>query len=198
MSAAIFNFDASILLWIQAHLRGVLDPVVVFITHLGDKGLLWIALTLILLIPRRTRRVGVTSAVSMLIGLVVVNIVLKNWIARTRPYELIEGLQLMIEKQHDFSFPSGHATNSLACAWVLFRGMRKRYGVPALILALLICFSRLYVGVHYPTDVFAGIAVGIAAAECARAVVSALRRRFPAFRDFIRPSKKKKRRAKRA
>lgn len=184
---AIFNFDASILLWIQAHIRGgILDPIMIFITHLGDAGILWIAVTLILLIRQRTRRVGVTSAISMLIGLIVANLILKNWIARIRPYVLIEGLQLMIERQPDFSFPSGHATNSLACAWVMFRGMKRRYGVPALILALVICFSRLYVGVHYPTDVLAGICIGIAAAEAARVIVRALRRRFPRFKAFTR------------
>ena len=192
---AIFNFDAAILLWLQNSFRNpVLNPVMIFITHLGDKGLFWIALTYLMLCFRKTRKTAVASMVSMTIGLIVVNVVLKNWVARVRPYELIEGLNLMIEKQHDFSFPSGHATNSLACAWVMFRLLDKEYGIPALVLALLISFSRLYVGVHYPTDVFAGIIAGIVAAELAIVIVNALRRRFPAFRDFTRakPPKKKK------
>ena len=183
---AIFNFDASILLWIQANLRGPLDGLFTFITHLGDKGLLWILLSLVMLWPRKTRRTGVTSIIAMAIGLVVANLILKNWIARVRPYELVEGLNLMINKQHDFSFPSGHATNSLACAWVIFRTQKKAFGVPALVVALLICFSRLYVGVHYPTDVLAGIVIGICAAEAAIAIVRALRKRFPKFRKFIK------------
>ena len=190
---AIFNFDASILLWIQNNLRGpVLNPVMTFITQLGDKGLFWIVLTLVLLCFRKTRKAGVTSAIAMVIGLIVVNIILKNWLARIRPYELIGELQLMIEKQKDFSFPSGHATNSFACAWVLFRDLKKRYGVPALVLAILISFSRLFVGVHYPTDIFAGVAIGICAAELARVIVRTLRRRFPAFRDFTRTTEKKR------
>lgn len=195
---AIFNFDAAILLWLQNSFRNpILNPIMIFITHLGDKGLFWIALTLLMLGFRKTRKVGVASMISMVIGLIVVNIVLKNWVARVRPYELIEGLNLMIEKQHDFSFPSGHATNSLACAWVMFRMMDKKFGIPALVMALLISFSRLYVAVHYPTDVFAGIVVGIVAAELAMIIVDALKKRFPAFRDFIRtrPPKKKKRKA---
>lgn len=198
MSTAIFNFDAAILLWLQNVVRNpVLNPIMIFITHLGDKGLFWIALTLILMIFRKTRRTGVTSAVAMVLGLLVVNIVLKNWVARVRPYELIEGLQLMIEKQHDFSFPSGHATNSLACAWVLFRRLDKKYGVPALILALLISFSRLYVAVHYPTDVFAGIIIGILSAEAAIRIVKALRKKSPAFKAFVasKPPKKKRKKA---
>lgn len=192
---AIFNFDAAILLWLQNSFRNpVLNPIMIFITHLGDKGLFWIALTYLMLCFRKTRKTAVASMISMAIGLIVVNVALKNWVARVRPYELIEGLNLMIEKQHDFSFPSGHATNSLACAWVMFRLLDKKYGIPALVLALLVSFSRLYVGVHYPTDVFAGIIVGIVAAELAIVIVNALRRRFPAFRDFTRtkPPKKKK------
>ena len=114
-----------------------------------------------------TRKLGVLCAFSMLLGLCVTNLVIKNWVARVRPYELIEELELIIEKQHDFSFPSGHATNALACAWVMFRLLDKKAGIPALILALLICFTRLHVGVHYPTDVLAGIIVGIFAAELA-------------------------------
>ena len=189
---AVFNFDANILLWIQANLRGGLDGFFTFITHLGDKGLLWIALTLILMFPRKTRRAGVASAIAMVLGLIVTNLILKNLVDKHRPYELINGLTLMIEKQPDSSFPSGHATNSMACSWVLFRTLKKRYSVIALILALLICFSRLYVGVHYPTDVLAGIAIGICAAEFAIALVKTLKRRFPAFRRFINPKLKQR------
>ena len=192
MSNAIFMFDANILLWIQHNLRvGILNPIMIFITHLGDKGLFWTILTLALMFFRKTRKTGVTSAISMVIGLIVVNIILKNWVARIRPYELVEGLNLMIEKQKDFSFPSGHATNSFACAWVLFRELKKPYGVSALILAILIALSRLFVGVHYPTDIIIGIAIGICSAEAARAIVKALKNRFPAFRDYIRPTVKK-------
>ncbi len=192
MSNAIFLFDANILLWIQHNLRvGILNPIMIFITHLGDKGLFWIVLTLTLMCFRKTRRAGVTSAIAMTLGLIVANLILKNWVARIRPYELVEGLNLMIEKQHDFSFPSGHATNSFACAWVLLRELKKPYGVSALILAILIALSRLFVGVHYPTDIFVGIAIGICSAEAARAIVKALKKRFPAFRDFIRPTVKK-------
>ena len=177
--SAIFNWDASILLWIQDHLRcAFLTPIMKGVTHLGDSGLFWIAATLILLAFRKTRSIGLASAVSMIIGLIVTNLILKNWVARIRPYELIDGLRLMIEKQKDFSFPSGHATNSFAAAWAIFRAAPRKYGVPELILAILIAFSRLYVGVHYPTDVLAGIAIVIAAVEAARW----LTKRIPARR----------------
>lgn len=191
MNPPIFDFDASILLWLQDHVRGPLDGVMTVITHLGDKGLLWIAVTLALLFIPRTRKTGFTSTIAMVIGLIVANLILKNWIARVRPYVTIEGLQLMIEVQKDFSFPSGHSTNSFACAWVLFRTMDKKFGIPALILAILIAFSRLYVGVHYPTDVIAGVVIGICAAEGAIAITRALCRRFPALRRFLKGKKKK-------
>ncbi|MBE5775830.1 MAG: phosphatase PAP2 family protein [Clostridiales bacterium] len=165
---AIFNIDAHILLWIQEYVRSpILDPIMKGITHLGDGGAIWIALTVILLCVKRTRRAGIACAISMVIGLLVTNLVLKNWIARIRPYEVIQGLTILIGKPHDWSFPSGHTTNSFAAAWVMFTMLPQKFGVPALILAVLICFSRMYVGVHYPTDILGGIAVGCFAAWCA-------------------------------
>ena len=170
------------------------------ITHLGDKGIFWIALTLLLLALRKTRKLGVTCMISMIIGLIITNLIIKNWVARVRPYELIEGLELIIERQHDFSFPSGHTTNSFACAWVIFRMEKKRWGVPALVLAILISLSRLYVGVHYPTDVIGGMAIGIFSAEAAMPIVRLMRRKIPAFRRLTRVPKKPetKKRAERA
>ncbi len=181
---AILQFDSSILLWMQDSLRGAADPIVKVITHLGDKGILWIALTLVLLAFRKTRRLGVFCMVSMLIGLLVTNLVIKNWVARVRPYELIDGLQRIIEAQHDYSFPSGHTTNSLACAWVLFRRAPKKYGVTALVLAILISLSRLYVGVHYPTDVLGGAVIGICSATLALWLVPKLEAKIPAMKKL--------------
>lgn len=165
---AIFNIDAHILLWIQENIRcGLLDPIMKGITHLGDSGILWIAVTVILLLFKKTRRVGIACAVSMILGMIVTNVWLKNWVARVRPYEVIEGLTTIVGKQHDFSFPSGHSTNSLAAAAVIFAMVPRKYGVPTLILAVLIALSRLYVGVHYPTDILGGLIVGTLAAEIA-------------------------------
>ena len=190
-SNPIFKFDSSILLWIQDNVRSdFLTPIMKVITHLGDKGILWILVTLALLWYYKTRKLGVRCMVSMVIGLVITNLILKNWVARVRPYELIEGLQLMVEKQHDFSFPSGHTTNSLACAWVIFRRAPKKWGVPALILAILISLSRLYVGIHYPTDVLGGAVIGIGSACLSLALVPKLEKRFRRqFRKFYRLGK---------
>lgn len=179
MSTAVFNADSGILLWIQDSLRAAwLSPVVIGITHLGDSGALWILVTLALLCFRRTRKLGLTCALAMIIGLVVTNLAIKNWAARVRPYEAIEALERIIEAQKDWSFPSGHTTNSFACAWVLFRRAPKKYGVPALVLAALIALSRLYVGVHYPTDVLGGLVIGLGSAVIALVLTDSLSARL--------------------
>ena len=190
-SSPIFKFDSSILLWIQDNVRSdFLTPIMKVITHLGDKGILWILVTLALLWYYKTRKLGVRCMVSMVIGLVITNLILKNWVARIRPYELIQGLECIVKKADDYSFPSGHTTNSLACAWVIFRRAPKKWGVPALILAILIAFSRLYVGIHYPTDVLGGAVIGIGSACLSLALVPKLEKRFRRqFRKFYRLGK---------
>ena len=93
--------------------------------------------------------------------------ILKNLVARTRPYEMVEGLVPLIGRPRDYSFPSGHTGSSFASAWVLFRKLPAGYGISALVLAGLIGISRLYVGVHYPTDVLFGVLGGIVSGSIA-------------------------------
>lgn len=164
----MFAWESSLMLWIQNHLRcGFFNPIITTITHLGDGGVFWILLTLALLLFKKTRKVGLSCALSMVIGLIFTNLILKNWIARVRPYELIDGLTILVSKPHDWSFPSGHTTNSLAAALVMFHLLPRKYGIPALVLAIVIALSRLYVGVHYPTDVLGGALIAAVAAWCA-------------------------------
>lgn len=165
------NADGNLLLWIQEYIRqDWMDAFWKGITMLGDSGWFWIVCSLLLLIPKQTRQTGVTALLALLIGALITNLTLKNVVARIRPYEVIEGLNLLIEKQKDFSFPSGHTCASFAAAFVYWKKMPGKYGVPFLLLAGLIAFSRLYVGVHYPTDVFAGLAIGIFSACAALAL----------------------------
>lgn len=157
----MLKYDESILLWIQDNLRfDFLTPVMKFITHLGDAGMIWIIITILLLAFQRTRKAGIYSASALIIMLLFNNMLLKNIFNRTRPYEVIDGLKLLIPKQMDPSFPSGHSAASFASSTAVFRHLSRRVGVPLLILAFLISFSRLYVGVHYPSDVFAGALIG--------------------------------------
>ncbi|MCM1134937.1 MAG: phosphatase PAP2 family protein [Clostridium sp.] len=161
MLETLLNMDGGILLFFQETLRNpALDPVMKFITTLGNSGIIWILLTAALLIPKRTRKIGYMSACALLASLLINNIWLKNWVARVRPYNAIAGLVPIIKKPSEFSFPSGHAGSSFASACVLYRKLPKKYGVFLLILAILISFSRLYVGVHYPSDVLAGALTG--------------------------------------
>lgn len=156
------SLDGNILLWIQEFVRNpLLTPAAVAVTTLGNAGVIWILISCGLLIPKKTRRTGVICIVSLLGSLIINNGILKNLVARTRPYESMETLVPVIAAPWDYSFPSGHAGSSFACAWVLLRRLPGKYGVPAVVLASLIALSRLYVGVHYPSDVIAGAVSGI-------------------------------------
>ena len=153
--------DAEILLWIQENVRQEwLTPIVKFITYLGNAGAVWIALALVFLLWRPYRRVGVTAVVAMLFSFIFNNLLLKNLVSRIRPYEVIDGLTLLVAPATDFSFPSGHSATSFAAAVVFVKLLGWRKGVWFLLLALCISLSRLYVGIHYPTDVLFGIASG--------------------------------------
>ena len=118
--------DGNILLYIQEHMRTpVLTPLVVFITTLGNAGLIWVLASLLLLIPKKTRRIGCISILALLGSLLVNNLLLKNLVHRTRPYELVQGLEVLVRKPVDFSFPSGHTGSSFASGLVLFKNLRS-------------------------------------------------------------------------
>ena len=154
-------FDIPILLWIQENLRmDILTRIFKVITFLGDRGWFWIALVLFLLIFKKTRRMAVASGITLAISILINNMAIKNLVGRIRPYEFTNSVVPLISKPDDFSFASGHTCASFAVALVLVR-YDKRMGIPAVILAALIGFSRLYLGVHYPTDVIAGFLIAL-------------------------------------
>ena len=153
--------EADILLWIQNNIRNdVLTPIFKFITTLGNAGVIWIVLSVGLLIPKKTRRVGALALVSLVFSALIDNVILKNVVARTRPYDVIEGLTSLVGAQKDYSFPSGHTGSAFAAAVVMFLGLPKKCGIPILVFACLMGLSRLYVGVHYPSDVLGGALIG--------------------------------------
>ncbi len=154
--------DEFVLLFLQDSVRNpVLTPLFTLITTLGNGGMVWILFSAALLFFPRTRKVGIASLLALLFSLLINNIILKNLVGRIRPYETIEGLIPLVARPADYSFPSGHTGSSFAAAWVMYRKLPRRLGIPALILAGLIGISRLYVGVHYPTDVLFGAVCGM-------------------------------------
>ena len=162
MLETLLNLDDGFLLYLQNVVRNpVLDKMMIFITSLGDGGMIWIAATILLLIPKKTRKIGCMSAAALLGSLVINNHLIKNLVQRPRPFVTFTDLQIIIPTPSEFSFPSGHTSSSFAAAAVFYRHLPKKLGLPSVILAGLIGFSRLYVGVHYPTDVIAGVAMGI-------------------------------------
>lgn len=157
----LIAMEADILLWIQNNVRNeILTPIFKFITTLGNGGLIWIVGSIGLLIPKKTRRVGVLALISLVFSALIDNVILKNVVARTRPYEVIEGLTSLVGAQKDYSFPSGHTGSAFAAAVVMFLGLPKKCGIPILVFACLMGLSRLYVGVHYPSDVLCGALIG--------------------------------------
>lgn len=160
------SFDLPILDWIQAHLQcGFLDTVMPIITLFGDGGVFWIAVAVVLLFFAKYRKTGFSMGMALVLGLLVCNIFLKPQVARIRPYnfqlqEYGREITLLVKGLNDYSFPSGHTIASFeACTVLMLHD--KRLGIPATILAILIAFSRLYLYVHYPTDVLVSLVLGI-------------------------------------
>lgn len=139
----------------------VLNRVMCLITHLGDSGMIWILLALVLLVMKRTRKTGAILAVALIVDLILCNGILKNLVARARPFTVNPQIALLIPTPHDFSFPSGHTAAAFTAVTALYLGKARALFKPALVLAILIAFSRLYLYVHYPTDILGGIVCGV-------------------------------------
>ena len=160
--------DLSIVNWIAAHLRcPFLDFLMPLITLLGEYGFIWIVICVVLLARKRTRRMGCACALSLLLAFICGEVVLKNIIRRARPFTHLSELTLLIPPPDSFSFPSGHTGSSFAAACSLTLSDRRN-GWWAIPLAALIAFSRLYLSVHYPTDILAGALLGLVSALAAR------------------------------
>ncbi len=136
-----------------------LDFLMPIITLFSEGGIFWIVIAIILLCFKKTRRIGLNISFSLLIGLILGNLFLKNAVERIRPYDLNPEFPLLIKKLSDFSFPSGHTLAAFEGAASVFL-YNKKWGAPALVLAALIAFSRLYLYVHYPSDVLTSIVLG--------------------------------------
>ena len=137
-----------------------LDKVMPYITLLAEHGAVPIALSVALMLFPKTRKSGYKMALALVMGLIVVNLAVKPLAARIRPYDAFPGVELLIDAQSDYSFPSGHTLASFESAGVICQ-CYKKYAPPALIAACLVGLSRLYLYVHYPTDVLFGAILGL-------------------------------------
>ncbi len=184
------QFDGNLLIGIQHALNADwLTPVMKIITMFGEDGIFWILICLLLLLFRRTRRLGIICSASLLFTFIICNLCLKPAIDRVRPWVTFQLVNAMLPPPGDASFPSGHSANSMGPAWALFLAtmpvktaagksydevrclgwkgegvsprMIHRLSIAAVVLAVLIGISRLYLGMHYPSDVACGLLIGM-------------------------------------
>ncbi len=208
-----WDWEFQFLNWIQDNLRNpFMDTFMPIITKFGDGGIFWIVITLLLFIPKRTRKYAHVSAFALILCVLCGNVVLKNLLHRSRPFWLDNGnslariayttvdgvtqywlghkattdivpvgrtcMELLVKAPGDYCFPSGHTQASFAAATSICMWSRK-WGIPALILAALVAFSRMYLYVHYPTDILGGIISGLVYAFIALAICNKLFKNKP-------------------
>ena len=156
----ILQIELQLLDGIAAMRTAWLDAVVPVISSFGDKGIGWIIVAVVLACIPKYRKAGITMGLALIFCLLVGNMTLKPLIARPRPYTYVPEMTLLVAPLADFSFPSGHTFASFAAATALFLH-HKKLGIAAYILAAVIAFTRLYLYVHFPSDVAAGMLLGI-------------------------------------
>ena len=157
----IQQLDFAILDWFQVNLRcDFLDFLMPIVTLYAEKGIFLIGIGVVLLLFRSHRAGGAAVLAGLTGGLLIGNLALKNLIARSRPCWINTGVSMLVSVPTDYSFPSGHTLHCFIAATVLMY-YDRRLGIPALVMAVLVGFSRLYLYVHFPTDVLAGAALGV-------------------------------------
>jgi len=177
----ICSLDAKIILWIQENLRNpILSSIFITITKTGDAGFLFIVLGSLLLCFSRTRKTGAVFLLALVLNFILNTLILKNIFARPRPFQSLEMLSTLVPSPPGFSFPSGHTSSAFSCMVTLFF-TGKKFAPYALIYSILMGFSRVYVGVHYPSDVIIGALVGVVCAYLSVFVSNAYEKRFKAL-----------------
>lgn len=155
------DLEFKILHWFYSLHNPILDKIAIFVTKLGSGGIFWIVLTAVMLIlSKKSKKPALTSALALFLSVIMVNFVLKNTVARPRPCWIDRSIPMLVKIPKDFSFPSGHSSASFASATAIFYYYRKQ-GILLYIIAILIALSRLYLFVHFPTDVLCGTLIGI-------------------------------------
>lgn len=157
----IQSIDFSILDLIQNHMRcDALDLFFKTITSLGNGGFIWIGIAIVLLCTKKNKKLGFQMLIALALGYLFGNLMIKNLVARERPFLNNPLIELIIKEPSEFSFPSGHALSSFSASFTIFI-YNKKYGLTAIIFASLIAFSRLYLYVHYPSDIIGALVLAL-------------------------------------
>ena len=188
--------EIQILHWFESLHNPITNPIMYGITSLGNGGIFWIILAaaMLLIFPKKYRKVGLSMAIALILSLIVCNGIMKHLWARPRAFwvegqnfvvgDQFENLYGIFQSIHDYSFPSGHSSASFAAATAIFM-WRKKEGTAALILAALIAVSRLYLTVHYPSDVLVGTITGILYGIASYFIAQQLMKRIPKFNQIF-------------
>ena len=154
------KWEFAFLYFLQDLHTPLLDKIMLFFTKMGNIGLPWLAVAVILPFFKKTRPCGIAILLSLLLKEIIGNLALKNLIARERPCWIDPSVPLLISAPSSYSFPSGHTFDGFAASVSIFL-YSKKAGIAAIIVATAIAFSRMYLFVHFPTDVLASVVLGI-------------------------------------
>jgi undecaprenyl-diphosphatase len=169
------KMDFSILNFIHNTTQNpVFDKTMPFITWLGNMGLVWIAISILLILNKKYRSIGIMCIAALILTAILGEAILKNIIQRPRPFLQVPVINLLITKPMSYSFPSGHTASSFAVVGIIFSTIKK-FRIHAIILAILIAFSRMYLYVHYPSDILGGILLGLL---CSKVVLLVYKNKF--------------------
>lgn len=153
-------WEHDLLVSLQSLRSPFMDWLMAFLSDISHNGYLFIGIGVVLLFFRKTRKIGIETLLSIALAYILANLIIKNIVARPRPYMVFPDLVPLVPKPHDTSFPSGHTVIAFAASTAIFLN-RKKIGILALIFAAAVGFSRLYNQVHFPTDVLAGAVIGV-------------------------------------
>lgn len=155
------KIDMNILILIQNYIHNyILDKIMTFVTYIGNSGIVWIVLSIILLINKKYRKIGLMCICALILTSIFGEGVLKHLVQRQRPFSVMPAVNLLINKPITYSFPSSHTSSSFAIVGIVWSQMKK-LRMPVIILAIVVAFSRLYLFVHYPSDIFGGVILGL-------------------------------------
>ena len=179
------DWEFSFLYFLQELHNPILDKIMVFITKLGNGGLLWIGLAVVMLFFKKYRKCAISIGIALVFKELLGNMILKELIMRERPCWIDPTVELLIKSPSGFSFPSGHTFDAFASSFTIFLNHKKE-GIAAMVVASLIAFSRMYVFVHFPTDILGGMILGIGVAVLAYFIVHRWGSKFVEMRSKVK------------